>query len=307
MGVNQHTRGTWMNNLIYNLHLLTGKIATPGNSPFSLTGQPSACGTCREVGTFTHRLPADMVVTNPEHRAKAEKIWQIPAGTIPEKPSFHAVEMLRALDRGDVLFFWSSTANPFQDYPNLNRFRAAALRDGRFIVVSDIYPTRSTEVADVVLPSAMWVEKEGAFGNAERRTQFWRRMIDAPGKSRSDLWQIVEFAKRMGHGGLFAYNPSDWPLPKGHKASDAAKTAGFYLEKALFEEYRQFGLGHGHDLAEFDTYHQVRGLRWPVVGGKETKRRYTAVSDPYVPKDRDIYFYGHAKKHQGRAVLWIRP
>jgi nitrate reductase NapA len=71
MGVNQHTRGTWMNNLIYNIHLLTGKIAKPGNGPFSLTGQPSACGTAREVGVFSHRLPADMVVKNPEHRTQA--------------------------------------------------------------------------------------------------------------------------------------------------------------------------------------------------------------------------------------------
>ena len=68
MGFNQHTRGTWVNNMIYNVHLLVGKISEPGNGPFSLTGQPSACGTAREVGTFAHRLPADMVVTNPEHR-----------------------------------------------------------------------------------------------------------------------------------------------------------------------------------------------------------------------------------------------
>src|SRR5574343_1767183 len=64
MGFNQHTRGTWVNNMIYNVHLLVGKISEPGNSPFSLTGQPSACGTAREVGTFAHRLPADMVVMN---------------------------------------------------------------------------------------------------------------------------------------------------------------------------------------------------------------------------------------------------
>ena len=80
MGFNQHVRGVWANNLVYNLHLLTGKIAEPGNSPFSLTGQPSACGTAREVGTFAHRLPADMVVTNPEHRKHAEEIWKLPAG-----------------------------------------------------------------------------------------------------------------------------------------------------------------------------------------------------------------------------------
>ena len=83
MGFNQHTRGTWANNLVYNLHLLTGKISTPGNSPFSLTGQPSACGTAREVGTFSHRLPADLQVVNPEHRAHAEEI----PGSCPPAPS----------------------------------------------------------------------------------------------------------------------------------------------------------------------------------------------------------------------------
>ena len=78
MGFNQHVRGVWANQLVYNLHLLTGKISEPGNSPFSLTGQPSACGTAREVGTFAHRLPADMTVTNPEHRKRAEEIWRVP-------------------------------------------------------------------------------------------------------------------------------------------------------------------------------------------------------------------------------------
>ncbi|MDX2320381.1 MAG: molybdopterin-dependent oxidoreductase, partial [Moritella sp.] len=100
MGMNQHTRGVWMNSLIYNIHLLVGKISQPGNGPFSLTGQPSACGTAREVGTFSHRLPADLVVKNPKHRATAEKIWKLPEGTIPAKPGFHAVEQNRRLKDG---------------------------------------------------------------------------------------------------------------------------------------------------------------------------------------------------------------
>jgi nitrate reductase (cytochrome) len=74
MGFNQHTRGVWCNNLVYNIHLLTGKISEPGNSPFSLTDQPSACGTAHEVGTFSHRLPADMLVANKDHRDKAENL-----------------------------------------------------------------------------------------------------------------------------------------------------------------------------------------------------------------------------------------
>jgi nitrate reductase NapA len=86
-GLQPAHRGVWCNNMVYNIHLLTGKISTPGNSPFSLTGQPSACGTAREVGTFAHRLPADMVVTNPKHREHAEEIWKLPHGTIPTCPA----------------------------------------------------------------------------------------------------------------------------------------------------------------------------------------------------------------------------
>ena len=47
------------------------------------------------------------------------------------------------------------------------------------------------------MPTAMWVEKEGAYGNAERRTQTWYQMIDPPGEARSDMWQVVEFSKRF--------------------------------------------------------------------------------------------------------------
>ena len=85
MGFNQHVRGTWVNEQAYMVHLLMGKQAKPGNGAFSLTGQPSACGTAREVGTFAHRLPADMVVTNPEHRKHTEELWQLPEGTLNEK------------------------------------------------------------------------------------------------------------------------------------------------------------------------------------------------------------------------------
>ncbi|HRQ65147.1 MAG TPA: nitrate reductase catalytic subunit NapA, partial [Xanthomonadaceae bacterium] len=120
MGFNQHVRGVWCNNLIYNLHLLTGKISTPGNSPFSLTGQPSACGTAREVGTFSHRLPADMVVTNPEHRALTEKYWKLPAGTIPDKPGLHAVAQNRALKDGRLNAYWVMVNNNMQAAANMN-------------------------------------------------------------------------------------------------------------------------------------------------------------------------------------------
>lgn len=286
MGFNQHTRGTWVNNLVYNVHLLTGKICKPGENPMSLTGQPSACGTTREVGTFTHRLPADMVVTNPEHREKTAKIWGVDPKKIPAKPTYNATEMFRALDRGDIKVVWVQVTNPFQSLPNLSRYRTGARKgDGRFVVVSDIYPTRSTELADVILPSASWVEKEGVFGNAERRTQQWFKLVDAPGEARSDLWQTMELARRLGHGNLFPYKQ---------------------VEREMWEEYRKFNEGQGKDLAPYATYATTRGLRWPVVNGKETLWRYAEGHDPYVKQGEGIKFYKNKPDHF-KAVIWARP
>ncbi len=124
MGLNQHTRGTWVNNLVYNIHLLLGKISSPGNSPFSLTGQPSACGTVREVGTATHALPHG-TVTNQEDREFAAGIWGVPVESIDPKPTHHAISMFRALDRGDIRFMWIQVTNPMVTLPHLNRYRGA--------------------------------------------------------------------------------------------------------------------------------------------------------------------------------------
>ncbi len=286
MGVNQHVRGTWMNNLINDLHLLTGKIGRPGANPFSLTGQPSACGTAREVGTLSNRLPADMVVMNPEHRAKAEKIWNLPEGTINPKPGYHAVDMFRALSRGDIKTMWIQVTNPWVTMPNLNRFERKP-GDGRFIVVSDIYPTPTTEVADLILPSAAWVEREGVFGNSERRTQQWNQLVEPPGEAKEDAWQIIEVAKRMGMGNLFPWPDDSW-------------------HEAMFEEYRSFGLGTGKDLAAYTQLKQTRGMLWPVVDGKETSYRYAAGHDPFVKKTEGVHFY-KAKKFGEKAAVWLRP
>ena len=329
MGFNQHTRGVWANNMVYNIHLLTGKIATPGNSPFSLTGQPSACGTAREVGTFSHRLPADMLVTKPEHRAKAEQIWQLPPGTIVDKPGLHAVAQNRALKDSKLNAYWVQVNNNIQAGANTANEGIPGYRNpDNFIVVSDAYPTVTAQAADLILPAAMWVEKEGAYGNAERRTQFWHQLVSAPGEARSDLWQLMEFAKRFTveecwPAELVAAKP-EWKdktlfdvlfangvvdqfktdeIESGYDNHES-EAFGFYVQKGLFEEYAQFGRGHGHDLAPFDQYHQSRGLRWPVVEGKETRWRYKEGSDPYVKAGKDFEFYGFA---DGKAVIWALP
>lgn len=329
MGVNQHTRGVWANNMIYNIHLLTGKISTPGNSPFSLTGQPSACGTAREVGTFAHRLPADMVVKNPEHRKIAEKKWNLPDNILPDWVGAHAVLQNRHLRDGKINAYWVQVNNNVQAAPNMNEETLPGYRNAEnFIVVSDAYPTVTAQAADLVLPTAMWVEKEGAYGNAERRTQFWHQMIQAPGESKSDLWQLVEFSKRftteeVWPAEILEKNPSyqgktlydvlfangvvnQFPLAHldPEYDNDESKHFGFYLQKGLFEEYANFGRGKAHDLADFDTYHATRGLRWPVVDGKETLWRFKEGSDPYVEKGTGFQFYG---KKDGKAIIFALP
>ena len=329
MGFNQHTRGSWANNLVYNIHLLTGKISEPGNGPFSLTGQPSACGTAREVGTFSHRLPADMVVNNPQHRETAEKIWKLPAGTIPDKPGYHAVLQNRMLKDGKLNAYWVMCNNNMQAAANINEEGYPGYRNPKnFIVVSDPYPTVTAMAADLILPTAMWVEKEGAYGNAERRTQFFRQQVKAPGEAKSDLWQLVEFSKyfttdeiwpkelldknpsykgKTLYQVLFANGQVDkFPLSelqKGHD-NDESHHFGYYLQKGLFEEYASFGRGHGHDLAPFEMYHEARGLRWPVVDKKETLWRFREGYDPYVKKGEGVRFYG---KPDGKAVIFALP
>jgi nitrate reductase NapA len=336
MGFNQHTRGTWANNLCYNIHLLTGKISEPGNGPFSLTGQPSACGTAREVGTFSHRLPCDMVVGKKEHRDFAEKIWQLPEGTIPGKNGYHAVLQNRMLKDGKLNVYWVQCTNNMQAGPNMNEEGWPGYRNpANFIVVSDPYPTVTAMAADLILPTAMWVEKEGAYGNAERRTQFWRQQVNAPGEARSDVWQVVEFSKRFKveeawPEELIAKKPelkgktlyevlyrngSVDKFPKQEVKDDSGNVYankemedfGFYLQKGLFEEYRRFGLeGHeGHELGEFDAYHKARGLRWPVIDGKETLWRYREGYDPHVKGDKgSINFYG---SKDGKAKIIALP
>lgn len=329
MGVNQHSRGTWVNGLLYNIHLLTGKISEPGNGPFSLTGQPSACGTAREVGTFAHRLPADLVVAKEAHRDIAEKIWKLPKGTIPPKPGFHAVLHNRKLKDGAMNAYWVMCNNNVQAAPNLNEETYPGYRNPEnFIVVSDPYPTITAMAADLILPTSMWVEKEGAYGNAERRTQFWREQVAGPGESKSDLWQLVEFSKRFTiedvwpqeliaqkpeyrgktlYDVLFANGQVDqFPLSQkqeGH-GNHEADHFGYYIQKGLFEEYASFGRGKKHDLAPFDTYHKARGLRWPVVDGKETLWRFREGYDPYVETGSDVQFYG---KPDGKANIIFAP
>ncbi len=352
MGANQHQRGVWVNEQIYAVHLLLAKHARPGNGAFSLTGQPSACGSAREVGTFCHRLPSDLLVAAKPARVKSEKIWGIPEKTINPKVGRAFMEILRGMEDDSVNFVWTQVVNPFQAAPNSNHWLKAARHPNNFIVVADAYPTYSCRYADLILPAAMIFEKWGLYGNAERRTQGWQQMATPPGEARTDLWMMMEFAKRiklkdvwgeqsvpglkvegyedgklpsvLDEAQKMGYTPETtlyevlyarksnanvaWPDPAfvcKINSTAAPSKLNWFPEKALFSEYRQFTLGDGHDLADFDTYlnSKTRGLMWPVVNGKETPYRFNQDFDPYV-KEGGYAFYGKLFKAIPTGNLW---
>ncbi len=323
MGMNQHTRGTAINNLVHALHLLSGHFGKPGDAPTSLTGQPSACGTVREVGTLAHALPGGRVVANPEHRQHAEEIWNLPPGRLNAKPGYHTVEMWRRFstpssEGGDISTIWVQVTNPGQTLPNLNElFYPSRKLDDKFLIVSDVYPTATTRHADLILPSAMWVEKNGIFGNSERRTQQWFKMVEPPGQARDDVWQTIAVARRLYDQGFEGMRDKDgrflFSVEQEGKEVPVWQWRNYYdtnVDKHLFEEYRRFTRLKHKDLAPYDEYVAARGLRWPVVqkDGKwrETRFRFAEFDDPYVEKGKGVDFY-HSTTKDGRAQIWSRP
>ena len=321
MGMNQHTMGTAVNALVHGVHLFSGHFGRPGDAPTSLTGQPSACGTVREVGTLAHALPGGRLVAKEAHRKHTEDFWNLPAGRINPKPGYHTVKMWEqfmtpAAEGGDIDTIFVQVTNPGQTLPNLNHLFKRKPKD-KFLIVADVYPTATTQYADLILPAAMWVEKNGIFGNSERRTQQWFKMIEPPGQARDDCWMTIAIAHRLmelGHEGMrdkdgrFLFHVED---DKG-QAVPIWKWEHYYdmnVDRALFEEYRQFTRMKHKDLAPYETYVGARGLRWPVTEQedgiwRETKFRFSGFDDPYAAKDQRVQFY-HSTSGDDRAQIWF--
>ena len=324
MGFNQHTRGTAINALVHGLHLLSGHFGRPGDAPTSLTGQPSACGTVREVGTLCHLLPGGLAVANAEERKEAEHIWNVPSGRVSDKIGYHTLEMWRRFctpkDKGgDIDTVWVQTTNPGQSLPNVHAlFEPSRKIEGKFLIASDVYPTATTRAADLVLPSALWVEKSGMFGNSERRTQQWFKMVDPPGEARADVWQILAVAHRLFELGFAGMRDKDgrflFHVEREGKEVPVWDYKRFFdvnVDEALFEEYRHFSTHHKKDLAPYSEYVKARGLRWPVVKQpdgtwRETRFRFSEHDDPYVQKGKGQQFYQSFTKDD-RAQIWFHP
>ncbi|MHC5001749.1 MAG: molybdopterin oxidoreductase family protein [Planctomycetota bacterium] len=304
MGLNQRVAGVWANNLMHNLHLITGQIGRPGATSFSLTGQPNACGGVRDTGTLCHILPYGRSVANAGHRAEVERLWGAKAGTIPDKPGLNTVEMFKAMGRDEIKAMLILTTNPGQSLPNVTPAREAMAkpRPGKpFVCVIDVFPTRTTELADVVLPAAMWTEKSGVFGMSERRYQYQPRLKPAPGQARSDLDVLVDLAARLEQRGV---------VPRGYIAGKLSNS------DEIWDEMREASRGTAYDFTGMtrERLKRERGIRWPAPREDHpgTARRFVKGDDPLLDEGPyadgelapgDVKFYG-APDH--RAIVWLR-
>jgi ferredoxin-nitrate reductase len=254
MGLNQSTVGMWKNNSLINLHLLTGQIGKPGAGPFSLTGQPNAMGG-REAGLLSHQLPVYRFVEDADHRREVETYWGRRPGNINPRPGLTAVEMFRALEKGQLKAIWIAGTNPAVSLPDLHQVHRG-LRRAQLVVVQDAYhPTETTRHADVLLPAAQWGEKEWTSTNSERMIGYSPKLFEPPGAARPD-WEIVaRLGQRLGYHG-FEYS-----------------SAG-----EVWDEFVSLTPGRPCDMAGATSarLRTVLSLQWPCPTADHpgTKRRY---------------------------------
>ncbi|MBI3754370.1 MAG: molybdopterin-dependent oxidoreductase [Deltaproteobacteria bacterium] len=304
MGLNQRTSGTGLNNLVHNLHLLTGHIARPGATPFSLSGQPNACGGVRDAGLLSHLLPFGRSMTKEEDRRDMERFWNVPAGRIDPKPGPAALDIFRMFTGGAIKCLWVVCTNPWQSLPSLSSYKKGK---GTFLVVSEAFhPTKTSEIADLVLPSALWVEKDGTFGNSDRRYQYLERAVEPIGEARPDMDVMIEFSRKLLH--LIG------------QGDEAERLFSYKNSQEVWDEIRECSKGTVYDFSGM-TRERLKqsGIQWPCPSEDHpgAPRRYTAwfaakYGDPMVgdfdPHAMNTYFYGaNNDDRRGRASIWLRP
>ena len=240
MGLNQSVVGTDKNVSLLNLSLITGQVGKPGSGPFSLTGQPNAMGG-REVGGMANLLAVHKDLQNEEHRREVAQFWGV--DSISAKPGLTATEMFDALESGELKAVWIACTNPLVSLPNTHRIESA-MKNAKFVVVQDIsYKSDTVAYADLVLPAAAWLEKDGTMTNSERRISYLPKEINAPGEARPDVEIFCDFAQRMGFRG-FNYNSTE----------------------EIYDEYASMTKGTNIDVSylNYDRLKNEGTFQWPV-------------------------------------------
>jgi assimilatory nitrate reductase catalytic subunit len=247
MGVNHSTKGTETVNAINNLALITGNIGRSGAAPFSITGQCNAMGT-REAG-FTSSLPGYRKFESPEDRAELAALWGVPVDRIPAARGLAYPDIIEAALEGRVRALWIIATNPIVSFPNFGVL-AQALDTLDFLVVQDgFHPTPTGAFADLVLPAAIWGEKEGTYTNSERRVSKVNKAVEPPGEARSDFDIFLDVAAALGC--------ADQLFP------------GWKTPENAFDEWRRVSAGRLCDYSgmNYPLIEEVGGIQWPYPEG----------------------------------------
>jgi len=258
-GVNQSSAGTDKVNAIINVHLATGRIGRPGMGPFSITGQPNAMGG-REVGALANTLAAHLEWERPGDADLLRGFWRAPA--LPARPGLKAVDLFRAIEAGKIRAVWIIATNPAISLPRAGAVRRALAGCGLVVVSDCVRDSDTADLAHVRLPALGWGEKDGTVTNSERVISRQRAFLPPPGEAKPDWWIIAEVARRLGHGGAFAWNgPAD--IFREHAALSGLANDG----RRLFDIS---GLAHLTD----EAFENLAPTRWPCPAGGGTPRPF---------------------------------
>ncbi len=185
MGITQHTVGVHNVMNLANLQMLLGNMGIPGGGVNPLRGQNNVQGAC-DMGGLPNVYPAYQSVTNPESRRKFESAWGVP---LPDKIGMTATEMIPGVLQNKTHALYILGEDPVMSDPDTGHIRKCL--DGvDFLVLQEIFPSETSQYADVLLPGVSFAEKEGTFTNTERRVQLVRKAIEPLGEARPD-WQII--------------------------------------------------------------------------------------------------------------------
>src|SRR3989441_1221428 len=244
MGVNHSTKGTETVNVINNLALITGNVGKPGASPFSITGQCNAMGT-REAG-FTSSLPGYRKFESATDREELAAFWGIDRERIPTSRGWAYPDIIEGAVSKKIRALWVIATNPVVSFPNLGVLQQS-LDSLDFLVVQDgFHPTPTTEVADLVLPAAIWGEKEGTYTNSERRVSKVNAAVEPPGEARPDFQIFLEMARKLD--------------------VDRKLFLGWQGPRDAFEEWRRGSRGRLCDYSGI-TYEKLEAgsIQWPAT------------------------------------------
>ena len=243
MGINHSTQGSDTVSLINTLALITGNIGRTGAAPMSITGQCNAMGS-REF-SFSSSLPGYRKFEKEADRKELADLWKLDESLIPDARGGNYPEIIDAILDGKIKALWVIATNPLVSFPDQDRLKKALAKLELLVVQDGFHPTPTTELADLVLPAAIWGEKNGMYTNSERRASRANAAVPPPGNAKSDFDIFMDLGKQL--------EKSEQIFPGWTRSEDA------------FEEIKVISKGRLCDYSgmTIEKMMDQGGLQWP--------------------------------------------